>query len=396
MGTLAQIPGIRSRGVEMRDHLLKEMAENRIPIGGQLPTESELMRRFSLGRSTVRTVLLRMCVEGLVNRHRGRGTFRIAGRPSQRRAWLVGVWFNWPHGPLFGPIAQGIREELVRHGYHCLIERGGLDRGDECRGIESLLNKGLDGFIVAPSSNPHDDHRPLIELIRQQRPLVLVDRALPGYRADLVTTHSELGSAEIVEHLIELGHRRIGFIGIEGLSTVDERLQGYRDTMTRSLLPVDPAWIGVSPRLTDVNGNREDEVVVDSGGTRLSVTRCRSAVERVLSLPPEKRPTALFCVNDAIADLAVRVIGESGLRVPRDLSVAGFDDVNLENSADAAGITTYAQPSYRIGQQAARLMTEQIEGRKSHTTTILLAGKLVRRSSTAPPLNVELRAPLRR
>lgn len=377
---------LRSRGNSLRAFLLSEITENRIAVGAQLPAEHALMRRFALSRSTVRTVLQQLWMDGLVDRQRGRGTIRVAHNGRRVKTGLVGVWFNWPHGPLFGPIAQGIREELAQCKYHCVIEQGGLSPGDERRGLELLLQKALDGFIVAPSSNPDDDHAPMIALIEDRRPLVLVDRALPGYRTDLVTTHSELGAAEVVAHLVELGHRRIGFVGIEGLSTTDERLQGYRQTMAEHRLPVVPNWVQINPRIQGpwqaamVAG----DVVVDSGGTCISVSRCRSVVRQLLDGPTERRPSALFVVNDAVAGLVVRVIRELGFRVPEDMSVAGFDDVQ-QVDGPAADITTYVQPAYSIGQQAARLLMQRIESPIQDTTQVLLAGRLVKRGSTAPP-----------
>src|SRR4029078_4833898 len=126
-------------------------------------------------------------------------------RPAQR-SMLVGVWFNWPSGPLFGPIAEGIRGELQRWAYHAFFETGGLETGAEYRGIESLTQKALDGFIVSPATHLDEEHGPLIELLERDVPLVLVDRPLPGYDPDLVCTNSEVGGEEIVSHLIGLGH----------------------------------------------------------------------------------------------------------------------------------------------------------------------------------------------
>ncbi len=296
-----------TRTGSLKEYLVREMSDLRIPIGGRLPSEAELMELFSLSRSSVRQVLSELTIEGWVDRQQGRGTFHVAGNrelhPSHR-TMLVGVWFNWPSGPLFGPIAQGIREELSNWGYHAVFEDGGLQVGAEAAGVNTLVHKALDGFIVAPSSNPRDDHSPLFELIDRGVPLVLVDHVLAGYDADLVTTAGELGAEEIVDHLVSLGHRRIGFVGIGGVWTMEERLRGFQLTLRRHGIAADDRWVQIG-----------ENVGLDCG---------REAAQALLDLPPEVRPTAIFGANDVIAETVAIVARERSLRVPEDLLHPGL------------------------------------------------------------------------
>jgi LacI family transcriptional regulator len=355
----------------LRDHLLKEMAEQRIPAGGRIPSENELIRRFSVSRTTVRQVLGELTFEGLLERQQGRGTFRTAqhiGGPAKApgRTMLVGVWFNWPSGPMFGAISEGIRDELAEWGYHAVFESGGFAPEDELRGIRSLVGKGLDGFIISPGLESADCHEPLGELCRRGIPIVLVDRCVPGLDCDLVSVHSERGARQIVEHLIGLGHRRIGFIGIPGISTFEDRLKGYRGVMRRNGIAVDPDWVQMAAG-----------VGRDTG---------RQATRDLLSLPAARRPTALFGANGWIAVTAAMVARERGIPVPQELSVAGFDDDHIQlEPGDPEWLTTYAQPVYHIGQQAAELLMRRIHEPTRRCTTILLEGQLRNRTSTAPP-----------
>jgi LacI family transcriptional regulator len=237
--------------------------------------------------------------------------------------------------------------------------------------VEALVHKALDGFIVAPSSNPEDDHRPLEQLIERKVPLVLVDRFLPGQQADMVTTANEVGAEDIVHHLIELGHRRIAFIGSGGLSSVDDRLRGYRQTLRRKGLTIDEAWL------------QSDQLAgADSG---------RRATHLLLDLPPDRRPTAIFGANDVIGVTVAMVARDRGLRVPQDLSVAGFDDI-VPTIDHEPWLTTYAQPTRRIGQQAARLLMQRIANPGGSSVTLLLEGKLVIRNSTGPAPDLRERA----
>jgi LacI family transcriptional regulator len=357
----------RARTATLKEHLLQEMAEHRIPLGGRLPSESELMGQFSLSRSSVRQVLSELSVAGWVERRQGKGTFRTVVRgsvPADERTMLVGVWFNWPSGPFYGPIAQGIREGLSEWGYHAVFEDGGFDVGAEARGVEALVRKRLDGFIVAPSSNSRDDHAPLLQLVENQVPLVLVDRVLPGCNTDLVTTANELGAERMVHHLIELGHRRIAFIGTGGLSSVDDRIRGYRLTMRRMGLSLDDAWLQT--------GQLAEE---DSG---------RQATRFLLDLPEERRPTAIFGANDVIGETIAMVARERGMRIPADLSVAGFDDL-IPTVETPPWLTTYAQPKHRIGVHAARLLLQRIASPMPSFVMLVLEGNLVVRDSTGRP-----------
>ncbi len=375
-----------SKALQLRHHLLKEILENRIRPSDRLPAETNLMERFAVSRSTVRKVLNSLAIEGVVERRRGSGTYRTDRAQVAPPSMLAGVWFNWPTGPFWSPIAKGIRDELARWGYHCVIEVGGVESGDERQGIEALTRKGLDGFIVAPSLEPADDHGPVQDLLERRVPLVLVDRPVFGYRTDCVSTHRELGAEEVVRHLVGLGHRRIGYFGIEGELGVDEREQGYRQTMAMCRLPVDAAWVKQQVRLASEEAKRSPgEMVVTGAGSRILLDGCRRAVSEMLSLPPERRPTAIFAINDVMADVFVRLVREHGLDVPRDMSVAGFADANRSQPDSYAWLTSYAQPTYKIGREAARLLMKRIQDPASSTTWVLLQGELMPAGSTGPP-----------
>jgi LacI family transcriptional regulator len=357
----------------LKSHLLKEMADQRIPAGGQLPPESELGRRFSVSRTTVRQALMELSNEGFVERRHGRGTFRIAQtmhpRWVQGRSMLVGVWFNWVAPQMYGPVSEGIREELDERGYHAVFERGSSET-EEDRGINSLIRKGMDGFIVSPSEHPGDRHEPLIRVVERKVPLVFVDRMVPGcgyYPADLVCTHSEMGTVAVVTHLIQLGHRRIGFVGTPDLATMEDRLRAYRTTMRKHGLAVDEAWVVFSQQTATKEGQE-------------------AAAATLLALPAGLRPTAVFGGNDWLAVAIADVARDRGLRIPQDLSIAGFDDIHVHiGSGDPEWLTTYAQPLYQIGQLAARLLLERIEQPDQPARRVLLQGTLIERASTAPP-----------
>jgi len=325
------------------------------------------MRQFGVSRGTVQRVLAQLSAQGILKREQGRGTFRLASSSTSMppcKTLLVGVWFNLPRGPMWSPALEAIRRELDRWGYHAVYEEGGLAIGAEGRGIASLVRKPLDGFIVAPSHNPGDDHHQLEAVISRNIPIVMVDRLLPGYCTDLVTTTNELGAEQLINHLIDLGHRRIGFIGMPGMETVDDRANSYRSVMQERGLAVRSDWV----RMTE-------KTCWDCG---------LEAANQILSLPADVRPTALFGANDYIAETCAMVAQDRGLKVPQDLSIVGFDDSN-PLPEQMPRLTTYSQPKQMIGQQAARLLMKRIADPSRHPVVLVLEGKLVVRQSTGPP-----------
>jgi len=154
--------------------------------------------------------------------------------------------------------------------------------------------------------------------------------------------------------------------------------------MAMHRLPVHPGWVKVLKRLTSEQVQR-DQVVVTGAGSRISLEACRRAVEEILAWPRPDRPTAVFAVNDAMADVFVRLVRERGLRVPQDISVAGFADANRSEPDPYSWLTSYAQPTYKIGREAARLLMRRIEDPAACTTSVLLQGELMPGVSTAAP-----------
>jgi LacI family transcriptional regulator len=228
------------------------------------------------------------------------------------------------------------------------------------------MSRELDGLIISPARDVNEDHTPLLRLIHAGVPVVLVDRPLHGHDTDLVCTNSEMTAEALVSHLVELGHRRIAFAGTLKQPDLEERKAGYRRMMHARGLPVDEAWIHVDRNI----GAGSDS---------------KRAVRRLLSLTDADRPTAILCASAVIAAAIARAAGEMGLAVPRDLSLAGFEDVAVEPwRPQPAWLTTYAQPRRHIGQQSARLLMKRLRNLEQGSVSILLQGHVVQGTSTGP------------
>jgi DNA-binding LacI/PurR family transcriptional regulator len=192
-------------------------------------------------------------------------------------------------------------------------------------------------------------------------PIVLINNEHPGEFIHSVSIDNLRAGRDATRHLVELGHKRIGYAGNQfGLQADTDRFSGYRQI-------IEEADIGFAPEL----------VVHGDGGPEAGMR----ATSRLLALADP--PTAVFCFNDMQALGALRAARERGLNVPDDLSVVGLDDLYL-SSYTLPPLTTVQQPMHEMGRLAAQILLELLSG-KNPDSRITLAGKLVVRESTASP-----------
>jgi LacI family repressor for deo operon, udp, cdd, tsx, nupC, and nupG len=195
-------------------------------------------------------------------------------------------------------------------------------------------------------------------LQEMQVPIDLINNQHPGEFGEHVSFDNPAGARAVTTHLLELGHRRIGYVGDRlGLHSNEERFAGYRDTLESAGIAFDPALV--------VYG----ESTPESG--------CQAMQELLGRSDP---PTAVFCYNDMSAYGAMRAARDSGLRVPTDISIAGFDDLFLSSYTDPP-LTTLRQPKHEMGSDAAALLLDLLSG--GSPKSIIKPGTLVPRQSTA-------------
>jgi DNA-binding LacI/PurR family transcriptional regulator len=201
-----------------------------------------------------------------------------------------------------------------------------------------LRSQRLDGLIYLSGAETRME--PLVELT-QVGPVVLVDEKLPGFDLPAVISQNRRGAREIAAHITSLGHERLAVLGgPPELWTAEQRLSGYREAF---------AAAGLDP----------DAVPVLVGDYRMSSGEQLAA--EILSLPAGERPTALICANDLMAIGALSYCRRTGLRVPEDVSVVGFDDLPFASLLTPA-LTTVRQPAREMGAAAAKLLLAMVNG----------------------------------
>ena len=259
--------------------------------------------------------------------------------------------------PFFAAVTRGVEDTSFEQGYSVILCNSDGDLDKELVYTNVLSEKRVDGilFVAAGVSTTH-----IQALQAQRRPLVVVDRDIPAVAVDSVLTDNAQGGRLATEHLMALGHRRIGCImGSSSLTPSADRVSGYRQALATAGVAVDTALI--------VKGDFQY-----ASGYR--------AAQQFLAM--DDAPTAIFACNDLMAIGAIRAALELGRQVPADLSVVGFDDVRLASFVNPP-LTTIVQPKYTMGVIATTMLLERLRDPEVLPRRRVLDTYLLRRQSTA-------------
>ena len=263
--------------------------------------------------------------------------------------------------PFFSDIARGVGEIADRIGVGVILcnTDGRIDR--ELNYVRLMRRKRVDGLLLCSTTieAPY-----LEELTLARIPFILVSR-LPGQRdVPFVITDDHAGARLAVEHLVDLGHRRIGFIGgPENVQASQDRMEAYLNVLNENNLATQPDWRSYAG-FTQAAGRR--------------------AAQQMLAIP--QRPTAIFAANDVTALGVLEVAEGLGLRIPDDLSLVGYDDISYA-ALPRIQLTTIAQPAVEMGQIAANWLFTAIEDSGIARLHRTLTPWIVVRSTTAPLLH---------
>jgi LacI family transcriptional regulator len=332
------------------------------------PTLEEVARLAGVSRSTVSRVINDHRNVREETRERVREAIRRCGYEPNvvarslvtNRTQIIGMiipeavtkLFTDPFFPL---LLAGATEACNAHHHHLMLSlfTGAADRQALYRRV---LHSGyLDGAIVA--SAPADDQL-VSDLMRDGIPFVSIGRH-PNDRVHYVDVDNVGGARMAVEHLIRAGYERVGTItGRLDLSAGQDRLEGYRQALRVSGIPVD------------------ENLIVEGDYTERSGAL---GLQKLLPFSPD----AVFAASDTMAIGALQALRQAGLQVPGDIALVGFDDIALASVVDPA-LTTVRQPIERMGSTAVELLLSRLEGsldKRPHTNRIVLPMELVVRNS---------------
>lgn len=282
---------------------------------------------------------------------------RSASASSPRRG-AIGVVVAALHNSFYPYLVDRLHNELDDLGFDMVLIIDEITRDRAGRKLRSLVDM-LDGVIATTSLVGST----MVEFLKERSvPTVLAIRSNMQDDVDVVESDNLSAGAEAVQHLIELGHERIGFLmGPPDTSTSIERLRGARNVMAKASVAFDESML-VRSAFTHEGGY--------------------SGFVQIMRQDP--RPTALFCANDVIAIGALDAAMKMGLRVPEDVSIIGVDDIPMA-SWSMISLTTVRQPIGEIGSMAAKLIAEKVAAPETPIVHQILPTSLIKRSTTSSP-----------
>ncbi|WP_170327919.1 LacI family DNA-binding transcriptional regulator [Ruegeria arenilitoris] len=278
---------------------------------------------------------------------------------AAKRSWTIGAIIPTMENAIFARGLQAFQEELHQHGYTLLVSSSAYDPDLEAEQIRTLVARGADGVLLIG----HDrDPKIYKELARRNTPVMIAWSYLGDAQVASVGFDNHAAMAELANRVIGLGHQRIGVIsGITaGNDRARLRVEGIRDAVRQnSLAPSDLTIL-------------ETPYQIENGAKAFSKLMSQGV-----------RPTAILCGNDVLAVGALYRAREMGLNVPKDVSVTGFDDIELARIATPA-LTTVHVPHRDMGRRAALALIDILENRTPSSGT-RLATHIVERQSLGPP-----------
>jgi len=263
--------------------------------------------------------------------------------------------------PFFPGVVRGAEDVAFQNGYQLVLCNSDNDYTKELAYMRALRSYRPSGLIIVPS-DLREGEEEVRAYIKAGSAVVYVDRVPPHWRGDAVTSAHEEGAYEATRHLISLGHKRIATITgpVQGTSAA-QRLAGFERAMKDARLPVAAEYI----QETDFNR---------AGGYEKA--------DFLLKL--RSRPTAIFAANDLIAMGAIKATRNLGLSCPKDVSIFGFDNLEMDDETTPA-LSTVDQFISELGGRAAQIVINRVNGDKSPTKRICISTCLRLRESTGAP-----------
>lgn len=270
-----------------------------------------------------------------------------------QRSYTIGLMIADISNPFYSGCAKAIEEVARERGYTVILCASSEDTEVERSYVELLARRRIDGLLLVPAADGHE------YLVAQQvagTPVVTLDRPVEAVATDQVLVKNRAGTREATEHLIGHGHRRIAFIGDhEQVYTARMRLEGYREALSES-------------GLEELSRMESKDPVSAERATR-----------ELLELP--RPPTAFFAGNNLITVGVLKALEHSGLRVPEDVALIGFDDFELATVLRPR-LSLVRQPADELGRKAAEVLFDRIEGSQpADFQRIVLPTELIVRES---------------
>ncbi len=287
---------------------------------------------------------------------------RLASGLRSKRTNTIALIVTDITNPFFTTIARAVEDTAGEAGYTVIFSNTDEDPLKEKKYIQMLLEQRVGGIILVPAQSTPDS----AAFIKQhETPIVVLDRRIDNFEADIVRCDSEVGAFQLMNMLISLGHRDIAIIsGPKGVSTSDDRVEGCR----RAISEANEKNLNV--RI--VNGS-----FTQQSGYDMTI--------QVMAKNP--RPSAIFAANNFIAIGALKALQSVNIRVPEDVAIVAFDDLPPA-LITFPFLTVAAQPAYEMGKKAAEILLSRLSSENAGTyQEIVLPAEIIIRQSSGGPKN---------
>jgi len=368
--------------VKVKNELLRKIAEGEYKPGNMIPTENEIADIHKVSRITVRKALSILNKDGILTRISGRGTFinESIGLPSQTENSTtekvehnnsvilgenkIGVILPGLNDSNSIRILSGINKGAKSQGYNTIISCSDDIQSTETNLINEFLNSGVKGLIIFPADNKiYNDT--IIELKFKNIPFVLIDRYYPNIETDFVVSDNYNGAIQATQYLINLGHKNIAFVSTYYLnvSSISDRLKGYEDTLLKNHIPFSHSNLHLYNSL------------------KLNELEFRENFYNFVKSNPDI--TAFFSLDDNLAFNVINSLLSYGFKIPNDYSVVGFDNLDISEHFKIP-LTTVNQDGIGVGEKAAEILIDKIQGASEGLNQIYIPTYFVERNSCRP------------
>ncbi len=326
----------------VRQYIKQLLVDGTIEYGMKLPSEHELTKKFQVSRQTIRQAFSELANEGLIYKQQGKGTFSNYQKNVKQKQ-IIAVITTYISEFVFPGIVSGIEDVLSDEGYMMLFANTNNSKRKEAEYLKNVMEHNVVGIIIEPSRSAQGNAN--LDIFNTMRSrgtkFVFLNACYSDFDSSYVIMDDKKGGYMAVEHLLQLGHRRIACVYKTDDKQGVDRKEGYIRALEKYSVQVDSTLMGE----------------YDTSGMYLFPYMFTQSLLR-----SDDRPTAFSCYNDQSALMVIQAIKDSGLRFPEDVSVVGYDD-SIEGMPNDMRITTIKHPKKDMGIQGARFMIDMIEGR---------------------------------
>lgn len=334
-------------------------------LGTKIPSENKLTKLHAVTRHTVRQAISDLVNEGYLLKKQGSGTFvrdkylRIEKKTGRK---TIGVITTYISDYIFPYIIRGIEEELSNRNYSLMLSSTRNNVEIESISLKSMIDQNVDGLIVEPTKsnlmNPNLNY--YLNISEKEIPLIMINATYEELDLPFIAINDIKAGKIATEHLIELGHTRIGLLTKADDVQGKNRMKGYLEALNDAKLTFE------SNHVFKYNTETKSDIPM----------YLKSLIES------EDYPTAFVVYNDEVAMMLIYEIHTAGLNCPEDISVVSHDDSHYSTTLPTVQLTTIRHPKEELGRAAVRWLVNAIETNNMDQDSIVFEPKLIVRNST--------------